>query len=302
MIRMTLRTLASFVVLAEELHFTRAARRLNVAQPALTKHVQQLEAEIGVTLFVRDRRSVRLTANGELLVDRAKAVLDGSRNFEETAAAIRAGAGGRLRVGFTPTAPYLALPAVVRLLRRNHPEIECILRESSSADQLHALEAGALDVGILRPPAAPRSGLVCRPFSEERFVAVLPPDHRLSRRKEVALADLAADPFILVARRTVPGVYDQIVAACHAAGFSPRVSQDATQPHTVVALVASGMGVSVLPESTAQLRVPDVAYRPLAGAPLRSILATAYLATNRSRAVRAFLAAAASNKIVTPRR
>jgi DNA-binding transcriptional LysR family regulator len=137
---------------------------------------------------------------------------------------------------------------------------------------------------------------------EERFVAVLPPGHRLSRRKEVALADLAADPFILVARRTVPGVYDQILGACHAAGFTPRVTQDATQPHTVVALVASGMGVSILPESSAQLRVPDVVYRPLAGTSLRSILAIAYLERNRSPAVRAFLAAAASNKIVAPRR
>jgi len=326
---MTLRSLASFVVLAEERHFTRAAGRLNLAQPALTKHIQQLEEELGVRLFERDRRAVALTSAGELLLGRAAAVLDAARGVAETAAGIRAGTRGRLRIGFTPSAPYLALPSVVRRLRRSHPDIECVLREASSGEQLESLGAGNLDVGILRVPEhleaqviglrdsisgppRPRNrktdapglppGLVFRSFCEERFVAVLPPGHRLARRKEVALADLAADPFILVSRRTVPGVYDQILRACHAAGFAPRVTQDATQPHTVVALVASGMGVSVLPESTAQLRVPDVVYRPLAGAPLRSVLAIACLERNRSAAVRAFLAAAASNKISGPRR
>ncbi|MEP6919116.1 MAG: LysR family substrate-binding domain-containing protein, partial [Acidobacteriota bacterium] len=251
---------------------------------------------------------------------------------------------GRLRLGFTPSAPYLALPRIVRRLRRSHPGLECVLREASSGEQLDALRAGGLDVGILRipehihgrlatlsrdrtrpaggqrhqrehargartsPPAGSTDatdvlpGLVCRLFCEERFVAVLPPDHRLARRREVALADLASDPFILISRRTVPAVYDQILGACHAAGFTPRVAQEATQRHTVVALVASGMGVSLLPESTAQLRVPDVIYRPLAGAPLRSVLAIAWLERRPSPAVRAFLAAAASHKIRAPRR
>ena len=111
---MTLKALASFVVLAEERHFTRAAGRLNLAQPALTKHIQQLEEELGVRLFDRDRRAVALTGAGELLLGRAAAVLDAARGFAETAASIRAGTRGRLRIGFTPSAPYLALPSVVR--------------------------------------------------------------------------------------------------------------------------------------------------------------------------------------------
>src|SRR5579864_563718 len=178
-----LETLRSFTVLAEELHFTRAAERLKIAQPALSKQIQHLEARFGVVLFLRDRRSVRLTPEGELLLDRARRTLDALGELEGTARRLQTGEIGRLRVGFTPSAPHHVLPTIMRQFRLQHPNIETVLVEAGSVEQIQQLAAGGLDLGIVRPPTDCPTSLTFRVLVEEPFVGVLPRDHYLARRR-----------------------------------------------------------------------------------------------------------------------
>lgn len=288
MINTSLAALEAFVVVAEELHFTRAAARLHVAQPALTKRIQQLERDLDVRVFERDRRAVRLTPEGELLLPRARQILGGAHDLLATAHQLRRGDVGRLRIGFTPSAPYHLLPAIMRAFRRAHAGIECVLTEASSEEQLDQLAAGRLDVGILRPPRNAPASVVCETFLEEPFVGVLPRDHPLLSRRSVSLRDLSGEPFVLVARRVVTLVYDQILSACAAAGFTPRVVQEGSQIHAVMGLVAAGCGVSVLPESVTRLRFPNIAYRPLRGTTLSTVMAVAHR-EDASPPVRAFV-------------
>jgi len=284
--------LASFAALADELHFTRAAARLHVAQPALTKRIQQLERALGVRLFVRTRRSVRLTSEGEVLLEKARQVIRAAEDLTATARRLSDGEQGRLRIGFTPSAPHHVLPALMETFRRQHPDISCVLAEASSEDQIRQILEGDLDVGILRPPVARPATLVCTTFLEEPYVAVLPRHHRLASARAVPLADLSSEPFVLIARRVVAAIHDQIVAACVEAGFTVRVAQEATHIHAVVALVAAGCGVSLLPKSAAELGVRGVVCRPLKHTPLRTVMAIAHLRHHTSPAVRAFVRSA----------
>jgi DNA-binding transcriptional LysR family regulator len=284
--------LASFAAVADELHFTRAARRLHVAQPALTKRIQQLEHRLGVRLFVRTRRAVTLTADGEQLLEKARQVIRAAEDLAATARRLSDGELGRLRIGFTPSAPHLVLPALMRAFRRQHPAISCVMTEASSEDQIRQILEGELDVGILRPPAVRPATLVCTTFLEEPYVAVLPRSHRLAGARAIALVDLASEPFVLIARRVVAAIHDQIVAACVEAGFTAHVVQEATHIHAVVSLVAAECGVSLLPKSAAELGVRDVVCKPLKQTSLRTVVAVAHLRTSTSPAVRAFVQSA----------
>src|SRR5262245_7128977 len=285
----SLDALTSFAALADELHFTRAATRLHVAQPALTKRIQQLERTLGVRLFVRTRRSVRLTSEGEMLLEKARHVIRAVEDLTATARRLSDGETGRLRIGFTPSAPHHVLPALMQTFRRQHPSVSCVLAEASSEDQIRQILDGERDVGILRPPATRPPMLACTTFLEEPYVAVLPRNHRLASGRAVALVDLASEPFVLIARRVVAAIHDQIVAACVEAGFTAHVAQEATHIHAVVALVAAACGVSRLPKSAAELGVKDVVCRPLKHTSLRSVMAVAHLKHQMSPAVRAFV-------------
>jgi DNA-binding transcriptional LysR family regulator len=287
-----LEALTSFAALADELHFTRAAARLHVAQPALTKRIQQLERLLGVRLFVRTRRSVTLTSDGELLLEKARHVIRAAEDLAATARRLSDGELGTLRIGFTPSAPHHVLPALMRTFRRRHPAISCMLAEAGSEDQIRQILDGELDVGILRPPATRPAALVCTTFLEEPYVAVLPRSHRLASSRAVSLTDLSSDPFVLIARRVVAAIHDQIVAACVEAGFTAHVVQEATHIHAVVALVAAGCGVSVLPKSAAELGVRDVVCCPLTHTSLQTVMAVAHLRHRATPAVRAFVQSA----------
>lgn len=278
--------LASFVAVAEELHYTRAAERVHIAQPALTKRIQQLEETVGSPLFVRTRRSVRLTGAGEVLLANAREVLRAADGFDDAARQLRDGARGRLRIGFSPSAPHHVLPAVLRAFRRRHPGIECDLNELSSEAQLGQILDGRLHIGLLRPPATVPAGIICSTFFEEPFVAVVARDHPLGRHRAVRLADLAGEPLVVVSRRLAPAVHDQILSACTAAGFTPAI-RETTHIHAAVALVAAGCGVSLLPRSAAAVGIKDAVCRPLRGATMRTAMAVAHLASGAEPAARA---------------
>jgi DNA-binding transcriptional LysR family regulator len=284
---MDLNVLASFVAVAEELHFSRAALRRHLSQPALSKQVQQLERLIGLMLFVRDRRTVRLTPEGAALLPRAKAAIESARDVYALAGRLRRGSVGRIRVGFTPSAPYDVLPGLLRRFRRSNPDVETELVEASSRQQLDRLRRGSLDAGLLRPPRTPSADLHWREVSREPFVVAMPAGHPLARTKRIRLRALAGVPLVLVARRASPAVYDALIDACRSAGIVPDVRREASHVHTTLALVGGGVGVSVLPRSAARLHSRDVIFRPLAE-PLVSVLALAYARAHVSPIVAAF--------------
>ena len=257
-----LRHLRSFVVLADELHFGRAAKRLGIAQPPLSQQIARLERLLGHPLFTR-RPSVALTAAGSALLAPAR------RAIEQVAFGVdatrRAGRGesGILTIGFAASTMATRVPDVLRTFRRRQPGVELVLRELSTAAQLEALRSGLIDVGFLREPVA-EPAIVAERIVREPFAAVLPPGHRLSSHRTIDLGALADEGFVLFPRAVAPTLYDQVRAVCRTAGFEPRQVQEAQEWLTIVGLVDAGLGVSIVPASFERLRWGRVSYHRLA--------------------------------------
>jgi DNA-binding transcriptional LysR family regulator len=248
----------------EELHFGRAAARLHVSQPALSRAVQELERQVGVQLLARTKRSVRLTDAGQTLLEEAPRVLaDVDRALAET---LRVGRGevGRLRIGFLPSATNELVPAAVRTFRTAFPAVALELSEQLDEAQLEALAHGRLDIGVLRTRRE-LDDVAFETLAVEEECVALARDHRLARRRHVSFRDLRDEDFVLWPRRTAPETHDRIVERCRAAGFSPRVVQEAPQAHTLLGLVAAGLGVSILVRSYRSLRGGDVVFVPIRG-------------------------------------
>jgi len=267
-----LRQLRYFVAVAEEGHVGNAARRLGIAQPPLSQQMQRLEARLGVPLFDRSRRRLTLTEAGRVLRDEARALLAAADRVQEATRQAAAGDAGTLRLGFVGSAAFGALPPLVRLFRARHPRVVLDLVELSTGEQVEAIAAGDLAAGIVRAPAGGPE-LDALPLADEPLLAALPDFHPLAAGDEVALGALAGEPFVLFARENNPPFYDDVLAACRAAGFSPRVVQLARSMPTIASLVAAGMGVALVPAAMDRLRLAGVAYRPLAGGPVHRALA-----------------------------
>lgn len=257
-----LRHLRYFVAVAEELHFSRAAERLGLAQPPLSQQIKSLEESVGHALFER-KPKVRLTAAGETLLEVARRVL--AQVEEGMDAARRAGRGeeGKLTVGFAASILTTTLPDALRTYREQFPNVELRLRELSTAAQAAALADGSIDVGFVREAIEPTADLTCEEVAREEFVAVLPPAHPLAARTVVPLRTLRDEPFVHFPRAVAPALYDQIAGMCQRAGFRPRVVQEAREWLTIVGLVEAGLGVSLVPASFRRLAWGDVQYRPL---------------------------------------
>jgi DNA-binding transcriptional LysR family regulator len=262
-----LRHLRYFVAVAEELHFGRAAVRLHIAQPPLSRQIRDLEQEVGVELFARGTRGVELTAAGRAFLVEVRQVL--AQAERALRAAQRAGRGevGRLRVGFVEAATYSGILAeVLGVFRQEIPEVSLGLFEMDSLGQAEALREGRIEVGIVHsPPPDAHRWLRVERVIDDGLVAALPRAHPLAARRQLALGDLAAEPFVLPPRFTGPTLYDHLIAACRSAGFSPRVVQEAAGWSTLAALVAAGVGVSFAPQSIAQVERPGVTYRTVRG-------------------------------------
>jgi DNA-binding transcriptional LysR family regulator len=260
-----LRHLRYFLAVADTLHFGRAAQALGIRQPPLSQQVRALEEDLGVSLFNRSSRRVQLTAAGEAFRADAKRALDAAATARR--AAQRAGRGdtGELVLGFVGSATLTLLPLLLRHFGGLYPEVRLTLRELPTAEQAKALRDGVLDVGLLRPPltSIDAEAVQVQPIAAERLTVALPASHPLARDRTVAGHQLADEPFVLFPRHLGPGLYDQITAYCRQAGFEPRIAQEAAQMQTIVALVAGGLGVSLVPSSVEGLRRTDVVYRPV---------------------------------------
>jgi DNA-binding transcriptional LysR family regulator len=239
-----LRLLRYFVAVAEELHFGRAAARLQIAQPSLSRAIRDLEGMLGTDLFTRTKRSVRLTDAGRALLAEGPRVLVEVERVFEHATSVGHGEVGELRLGFLPSAALELVPAVVRAVREEHPGVRLRLLELLDEPQLRALHEGDADVGLLRT-RRPSEELAFEPLLSERLSLVVAPDHRLARRRRVRYADLRQEDLLMWPRAEAAETYDAIIEACRRAGFSPRLVQEASSPLTLLGLVAAGIGVAV---------------------------------------------------------
>lgn len=257
---MELRNLRSFLALADELHFGRAAERLGIAQPPLSRHIQQLEAEIGVPLVERGSRGVRLTRAGERLRDRVRPQIEGIAAAVAEARAIGAGWNGRLCVGFITNMSYAFLPRLLGRLRVEAPEAVFDVREVSVDEVERGLREERFDAGLTRLPVEDQ-GLMHRVLFEEPLLLVLPEHHRLAAEPEISFAEIADEPFIMCQRHDRAPVPHLILRRCEEAGFKPRVVQEVGGKTLMMELVASGMGLTIAPASSSYSSRPGLVYR-----------------------------------------
>lgn len=281
---MELRHLHYFVTLAEELSFTRAAQRLHISQPPLSAQIRNLEEELGVTLFERDRRNVALTAAGERFLREVRQILEHVDRAVRVARDAGRGFAGTITLGMNPSLDLLVLPRLLRQMGEELPGVEVCIRQLSHREQLEALSQGAVDVGFLRPPLEERDSgfLVVEPLMEEALLLAIPADHALARRRTVPLGKLAGESCILWQRAVAPGAYDAVLAACQAAQFCPRIAYEAEAIQTALGLVSGGLGIAFVPESTRVLSREGVVYTRLAGNPVVLELSVAWRRDNGS--------------------
>lgn len=259
---MELRQLRYFVAVAEEQSFGNAAKRLHMSQPPLSIQIKGLEEEIGVRLLDRTTRRVDLTDAGRAFLDKARGVLAASEEAKSAARGAELGLQGRLEVGFVSTATLSILPPALRLFRERFGDVELDLKELSSTEQLQALYDGDIRVGLVRMPLrAPEIEL--EPILEEPLVVALPTDHPLGVQESITIEEIADLPLIFFERRQEPGSHEQIVELLGRVGALPKVAQYAVHLQTVVGLVASDMGIAILPASARKLRRDGVVYRRL---------------------------------------
>ncbi len=290
---MELRHLRYFVAVAEERHVTRAAERLGMQQPPLSQQIRALERELDVQLFRRRPRGVELTDAGSALLGEARAILSHIDHASAAAKRTARGEQGRIAVGFTSSVPFHPfVPRIIRIYRDAFPLVGLTLEEDGTMELIDQLRAGRIDVAFVRTAIADQEGLVVSPLLKEAMVLALPRAHALARRtrKAVSLKALAEETFIVYRRPNGPGLYDAILSACTAAGFSPRVGQEAPRIGSTLNLVAANLGISLVPESLQRMRMDGVVFRRIGGAAQPT--APLYLASRRgetSAAARRFL-------------
>jgi DNA-binding transcriptional LysR family regulator len=288
---MELRQLRYFVAVAEELHFRRAAERLHVSQPPVSQQIRALEQEIGCRLLARTRRRVELTPAGAAFLRDARGVLAELDGAVATAQRIHSGQSGSLRVNFVGSALLSIVPRAVQRFRSAAPEVQIELRERATVDQLRAVLDGAVDVGLVRTPIEADERLRVTSVLREPTVAAVPGDHPLSRRRRVALREVAAHPLVLFPRSQAPGFHDLVFSSLAATGTAPRVVQYAPETQTIIGLVAAGLGLSLVPASVARLALDGVCYRPVTSPPAAELAAISR-ADRESSLVAAFIAQA----------
>jgi DNA-binding transcriptional LysR family regulator len=290
---MELRHLRYFVTVAEELNFTRAARRIGIEQPPLSQQIRQLEQEVGAGLFLRLPRGVALTDAGASFVQDAREILERVRLATEHAQRVASGNLGRLRVGMINSAPFHPfVPRVIREFGQHYPEVVLSLEENTTPILAQAAREGTVDAAFLRPLLGEAADLVIETLFDEEMVVALPDGHRLTRLRLLPLAALAQESFVLFPRPVGSGLYDEIISACRRAGFSPHIGHEVRQVTSIANLVAADLGVSLVPASMQQVLSTGVVYRPIEGDAPKARMSLAYRKDDPSAAVRNLIALA----------
>ncbi|MFE0019909.1 LysR family transcriptional regulator [Amycolatopsis sp. NPDC059021] len=262
---MELRHLRYFIAVAEHRHFGRAAQSLGIRQPPLSQQIQSLEKELGTRLFDRTSRSVELTKAGHAFITEARKTLRHADQAVASASRAARGHNGQLRIGFIGSAIYSILPALLREFRSRYPGVSLEPVELTSADQAYEIDALRLDVGFVRPPLRAAHGLALAslPVAREHLLVAVSRNHRLAGHRSIPLSFLAEEPLILAPSEGEASLRSKVLQVCSREGFEPVVGGESGQLHTVLGLVAAGVGVGIGPDSVAKVRLGETVYRPL---------------------------------------
>lgn len=285
---MEIRHLKYFLVLAEELHFNRAAERLHIAQPALSQQVRQLEHELQVALFIRTTRKVELTAAGAALRKRALEILTNVDSVKDLVTRVSTGETGRLTLGFTGSATYDLLPLIARAVREKMSGVSLVLRgEMATASQIEALRSNAIDIGFLRPPVP--DDFEQRMVRTDYLSLLVPASHPLAGEASIDLADMANESFIEYSPGADPATFTIVSGAYQQAGFEANVHQEVDATSVMVSLVAAGLGMALVPNSVSHVQVEGAVIRPLRRPTIAMSLVAAWKVGNDLPAIPRFL-------------
>ena len=297
------RQLRYFVAVAEELSFTRAAIRLHLSQPPLSQQIQALERDLGVRLLERDKRNVALTEAGRVFLEEARQILAKAEEARSHVLVAAAGYSGQLRLAYTVSVSFHpALPQALLRYGQIAPNVRIQLNEMYSEPQFAALLAGQIDVGFVRDePQHTKDARSLRltVIDREPLLLALPSGHPLAARKSVRLAEVADDAFITQPRELAATLYDRLVKLAAKAGFKPRINQHAQQINGLLALVAAGLGLALVPATMRTVRLAGVSYVPLEDADAYLLLAAASRIQDQSPALEKFLATVAEVAVVS---
>ena len=287
---MELRHLKYFVAVAEELHFARAAARLHIAQPSLSKQIQQLEQELDFPLLYRTKQKVELLDAGQVFLEEARRILRQTENAVESARRTHTGQSGRLVIGFSASATFEVLPRILRKFRRLYPNVVVELSEVTTNRGTELLLDSRLSVGLLRAPSFFNEESFCiETILREPFVVALPDSHPAAKQDSVRIRTLAGELFIVPHRQPGWDYSDAIFQILRDNGIEPRIAHESTQGLVIASLVAGGLGVALLPASFSVLRLPGVTYRPIKGRSQTTGLAMVWKRDSRASTIRAFL-------------
>ncbi len=296
---MELRHLRSVVTLSEELHFGKAAARLNISQPPLSRQIRQLEDELGVQLFRRTRRQVVVTEAGRIFIARARQILAETEEAKHLVRGASESEKTQLLVGFPRSSHGGIIDDILRTFGSRYPNVRVALRSLSTAEQVCALQSGEIHVGFLRLPVLD-STLKIDVVLREPLTIALPECNRFASRRRVRLQALADETFIMFPREMNPGFYDFLSNVCRSAGFVPKIVPEADNIYTALTVVAAGRGVSLGPASR-QLQWKGVVFRDLQPPVPSSELAVAY-SRQTSNSLSAFLKVVRESSVDSARR
>lgn len=282
---MELRHLRYFSMLADELHFGRAAQKLFIAQPPLSRQIKILEDELGVMLFTRDSRKVKLTGYGEYLKkesDRLFAEVDGIVNNLKI---LKTGKAGSLTIGYVGAVMHSFLPMVLSEIVKKYPGINTRLNELDNESQMKELRNSSIDIGFLRTPL-PGDDIIMEQVYSETLSAIISEDHPLAGKKKITLSDLSGEPFIAFTTRCSPGLRNSIISVCNRAGFVPRITHETSQINTILRLVECNLGYSIIPTSVKMGYNLNVRFIELNKYPERTEVYLAYNPSNDNPIIR----------------
>jgi DNA-binding transcriptional LysR family regulator len=261
---MELRHLRYFVTAAEELNLSRAASRLRISQPPLSRQIRNLEEEVGAPLFDRSKHRLQLTPAGKAFLEQARQILTQAEHAVRMAKSVSQGKSGQLTLAFLSPLGGVFLPAAVRMFRQKFPQVEVTIIEMVPGEQIKALFDGQIDIGIVaRDEARFEKALALEPLGEVGMVAALPPEHALTKLRKVPLQRLAGEPLVFFKKSSAPAVHDWIRDLCRSSGFEPKIGRQCDQAQAILDSVASGIGIAILPEFFRRYQ-SEVAFRPLA--------------------------------------
>jgi DNA-binding transcriptional LysR family regulator len=284
---MELRQLKYFVTVAEELNFRRAAERLYMEQPPLSRQIKQLEEELGVELFERSKRGVLLTDAGTAFLDEARLTLAQAERALSSARKAVERRQQNITIGFSICAFNRVLPEIIQEFRHNYPDAKVTLTEMSSQHQVRALLDEKIDIGFIHSPVEQKEieilTLLCEPI-----VVALPSSHPLTKQEIISFTELVNEPFIICPQHVKPDLYAQIINLCQKAGFTPNIVQEASPPEVMLNFVESGMGISLVAAGAETRHKLNIVYRPLDVAPMLEIAAV-WLKGDISKVLREFL-------------